>query len=160
MWFEDRLELATRRKALGISQARLGAAAGLSRSVVRDVERGRIRLRGERAQRLWVAILDERKRQEQGLNAFAARMRDIDRGLPITLPDAKLSVDAGTLIDLVREVEAQKAQLLELPVLRTQLAEIAQRVNELHDTTQSATAAEGARIIAENAVQDGVMEGD
>jgi transcriptional regulator with XRE-family HTH domain len=142
MWFEDRNELATRRKSLGLSQAKLGALAGISRSVVRDVERGRIKLRGDRAQRLWKAVCDGMRKREQCSNALAARFR----GELLHVP-GEITVSAAELFELSRELAQQRQQLADL---RTLLAEIAERVDSLHEETQAATADEGTRILEEN----------
>jgi len=55
-WHEDPSELRKRRQALGISQAELAARTGVSRSLVREVEGGRVKLRGELRNALWKAV--------------------------------------------------------------------------------------------------------
>lgn len=45
-----------RRRASGFTQQQIAGQAGISRSVVRDVELGRIEFRGEQRLKLWKAL--------------------------------------------------------------------------------------------------------
>jgi predicted transcriptional regulator len=65
-WYEDPAELAKWRREAGLSQSELARRSARSRSVVRDVEVGRIKLRGELARSLWIVITQEHlKRAER-----------------------------------------------------------------------------------------------
>jgi transcriptional regulator with XRE-family HTH domain len=55
-WLEDGLALRVARRKAGITQAALAERAGMSRSLVRDVELGRVRFTGERSAKLWEAL--------------------------------------------------------------------------------------------------------
>src|SRR5438309_11481088 len=55
-WYEDPEELVKRRREAGLSQAQLAERTGRSRSLIRDVELKKIKLRGELAHDLWQAI--------------------------------------------------------------------------------------------------------
>ena len=63
-WYQNPKELAKRRRAVGLSQAVLAKRSGHSRSLVRDVELGRIKLRADLAESLWKVIAEERLAQE------------------------------------------------------------------------------------------------
>src|SRR5437016_265898 len=75
MWYDDPSELSKRRKAIGISQAELASRAGMSRSVLRDLEIGRTKFRGELRNALWKAIAD--------FQIEAEREQERWKGLPV-----------------------------------------------------------------------------
>jgi transcriptional regulator with XRE-family HTH domain len=146
IWFQDAAELAKHRRELGFSQQRLGELAGLSRSAVRNVERGQTKLRGERAQRLWHVICDEKEKRERCNNVFAARMRGEE---PWPVATGEISLRFDDLQELIQELLSLRTAVEELPALRARLAELAIDVQRLNERTHKAVAVEGARILAE-----------
>jgi len=98
-WYEDPAEMVRRRKKAGLSQYALAKKIGRSRSLVNDVERGVIKLRGELADKIWTAIADTlRARQETVKDMFTKLAATGQVAKLKTLGQAKdVAVGAGWL---------------------------------------------------------------
>src|SRR5215469_17175923 len=73
-WYEDPALMVKRRKEAGLSQADLAKKIGRSRSLVRDVERGVIKLRGDLADAIWHAIAEARLARKNKADEIAAKL--------------------------------------------------------------------------------------
>ena len=77
-WFEDVAELVKHRKASSITQAQLATRAGMRRSLLANIETGRVRFNGPKQESLWTALsgLDlERRRTAEKVEGYAKRVR-------------------------------------------------------------------------------------
>src|SRR4051812_38637443 len=70
IWQEDPAELAKRRREAGLSQAEVAKRTGRSRSLIRDLELGKIKLRGKLAHDVWTVVINATP-PRRSRNAFA-----------------------------------------------------------------------------------------
>jgi transcriptional regulator with XRE-family HTH domain len=157
-WSEDRAELRKQRKALGMSQADLARKAGVSRSLVRDVEIGRIKLRDRLSHALWEAIALLRNERIQ--------LKDL---IPPDGPDerlewtkkwaedlAKFRREYGELLDLMRRNAALEAEVAMLRSgfgeLRTEYARHFEQMEAELATMRGVATKQGDKILAENGI--------
>jgi len=115
-WYEDPEELVKRRREAGLSQAQLAERTGRSRSLIRDVELKKVKLRGELAHDLWEAISDahaERKKRmiplslllNADFHGYLANNRTIDA--PAADVFKRLVAESKELIAVQRELIAE-----------------------------------------------------
>jgi DNA-binding XRE family transcriptional regulator len=71
-WSEDHRALAKQRREVGLTQDELAKRVGKSRSVIRDIESGRIKLRGETAIALWEAIAEAKITQRKDVDTLSS----------------------------------------------------------------------------------------
>jgi transcriptional regulator with XRE-family HTH domain len=138
-WHEDFKELARRRRAAGLSQAELSKRTGRSRSLIRDVESGRIKLRGELAEALWQAIADadiEKAEREKRLGSIST-LADLRHADPAKVPASWRFRDTTRERAMERLIAAQSELIYELrkdhSEKNARIAELEARIELLSD---------------------------
>lgn len=185
-WIDDPAELRKRRLEAGLSQAELGARAGKARSVVRDVELGKIKLRGELRESLWQALARYRVEQlradrtvrsyAEKVDAARAKYKDWDDVVTRVAPELVPPRDPKQLASWIKERTAKQAngapflraiseanqEITDLKeqvsTLRVALAEHIEKTEAALEALRTVAADQGNKILVENGVQEPIKK--
>jgi transcriptional regulator with XRE-family HTH domain len=168
-WYREPKELKKRREEIGLSADELAQRAGKSLSVVKNIESGRTKLRGQTAHALWRAITNAKIEQDKSLGALLPASNllhaDPDKMMRVEKlvhehfgsPDAiQALLDAGGRL----EIQQQRIVALESEVveLRSALAEIHEKLRSGFKISRRVTSRQGEKILAENSISSDTAE--